>query len=256
MSNSQHSFFFGQAGESLLGVYYPPDPGATQRRHSVLLCPPFGQEYLRSHRAFRQLALLLARDGFHVLRFDYFGTGDSEGLIADASIDRWLNDIGMAERELINITGCERRSLVGLRLGSSLALLHSSCAAEANWDSVCLWEPVVNGANYLADFGHTEQQPLRNLMGFPLHTELRDAIGAIDLTSIESSKTKHLDCVTSTMDDKLTCLLTNLESTASVSHAVIPIQGDWAKTDEFLSAMLPRDMILKIIAGLQSVASI
>ncbi len=255
MSNSQHSFYFGLPGKSLLGVYYPPASIVAQRNHSILLCPAFGQEYLRSHRAFRQLAMLLAREGFHVLRFDYFGTGDSEGLIQNSTMDQWLADIGTAADELFNITGCEHRSLIGLRLGASLALLHSSYGQTANWDSVSLWEPVISGAQYLADFGHSDQEPLENLMGFPLHSELRNAIAALDLTQLDSCGTSKLNCVTSTTDENLSRMLGNLEKTASVSHAVIPIQGDWAKTDEFLSAMLPREMILNLIDGLKSAAT-
>ena len=84
-------FFFGSSEERLLGVHHPPR-GRAPRERGILLCYPLGQEYMRAHRAFRQLGMLMARRGFHVLRFDWFGTGDSAGRVEDAKIERWVAD--------------------------------------------------------------------------------------------------------------------------------------------------------------------
>src|SRR5215217_413896 len=73
--------YFGSSQKPLYGVYHPPksQPGRPVRTTGVVLCYPLGQEYMRAHRAFRQLATLLTKSGFPVLRFDYYGTGDSGG---------------------------------------------------------------------------------------------------------------------------------------------------------------------------------
>ena len=254
MLNKQHSFHFGRAGEALLGVYYAPSSAVSQRSHGVVLCPAFGQEYLRSHRAFRQLGLLLAREGFHVLKFDYFGSGDSEGLLEQADIGRWLQDISSARQELLGISGCERFSLIGLRLGGSLGLLQATQAESESWDSITLWDPVLSGSDYLSDFGHTQQQPVDNIMGFPITAELREEISAIDLSKLDSIGSAKLDCVTAASSDKLSSILNRAKQSAVVTEAVIPIDRDWSETDEFLSAMLPREMILRIIQGLKDMA--
>ena len=78
-------FYFGDSSRRLFGIYHPPK-GQSPRSHGIVLCCPFGQEYMRSHRAFRQLANLLSRRGFHVFRFDYHGTGDSDGESTEASV--------------------------------------------------------------------------------------------------------------------------------------------------------------------------
>jgi hypothetical protein len=141
--------------------------------------------------------------------------------------------------------------LLGLRLGASLALLHSSQPGSVPWSSISLWEPVVSGSDYLAEFGHSASRPLENLMGFPLHTELRDAIADIDLTSFSGCVARQFDCVASRPDPKLSKLLDILRNDATVSSSIVPIDGDWSKTDEFLSAMLPREMILRLVEGLK-----
>ena len=68
-------FYFGDSEEALYGVYHSPQ--GEHRDEGVVLCAPFGQEAMRTHRALRQLATLLTKRGYHVLRFDYRGTGDS-----------------------------------------------------------------------------------------------------------------------------------------------------------------------------------
>ena len=60
----------------LFGLFPPPE---REGRIAVLICAPFGQEVVRSHRLFRVLSDRLARTGIAVLRFVPYGTGDSPG---------------------------------------------------------------------------------------------------------------------------------------------------------------------------------
>ena len=69
--------YFGSSARKLFGIYEAPMTGSAAR--GVVICPPWGQEYLRAHRALRLLATRLCNAGFHVFRFDYSGTGDSVG---------------------------------------------------------------------------------------------------------------------------------------------------------------------------------
>src|SRR4051812_44614801 len=94
--------FFGDSRRQLFGVYQPPRSGAG-RNHAVLLCYPGVQEYNMSHWAFRKLAAHLAREGLHVFRFDYFGTGDSAGATIEGTPAQWIADIRTAARELIDL---------------------------------------------------------------------------------------------------------------------------------------------------------
>ena len=91
-------FYFGSAERSLFGLY-TPSRGRSHRDLGALLCYPMGAEYMRAHRAFRQLGTLLNRQGFHVLRFDYFGTGDSAGEGTEATVEQWLEDVDAEDEE-------------------------------------------------------------------------------------------------------------------------------------------------------------
>ena len=144
-------FFFGTRQRRLFGVYSPARASASgSGTKAVLLCPPWGQEYLRAHRAMKQLATLLNQAGVHVLRFDWFGTGDSAGEMLDASLAGWQADIETAIDELKDTTDAARVGLVGLRLGGMLAA-GVAARRRKDVDSLVLWDPVVSGEGYLKE---------------------------------------------------------------------------------------------------------
>lgn len=121
----------------------------TAMGRGVVLCPPIGHEQLHSHRTFRHLADGLAERGFTVLRIDYHGTGDSPG--SDEDPDRWptwLANIRAAARWLREHGGSAAVSLVGLRIGATLAML---AAAEEPVDDLVLWAPVIKGSLYVRE---------------------------------------------------------------------------------------------------------
>jgi len=97
-------FYFGSSAEPLLGVYHSPNVQSA-RDSAVLLCPPIAQEYILTHWSYRRLADMLANEGFDVLRFDYFGTGDSAGHSKDATIEIWHENIKTAANELLELSG-------------------------------------------------------------------------------------------------------------------------------------------------------
>jgi pimeloyl-ACP methyl ester carboxylesterase len=114
-----------------------------------VLCYPHGREYFYAFRAYRSLAAGLARAGFHVFRFDYFGTGDSAGDMGEASIQRWIADIVAAVDETRASLGDTSVSLIGLRFGATLAALATDECLEV--DRLVLWQPVIRGSDYIAD---------------------------------------------------------------------------------------------------------
>lgn len=183
--------FFGPPGAELLGIHQAPRAGA--RSHGVVLCNPAPHETARTHWAFRKLADQLVKAGFDVLRFDYRGTGDSSGDLADTSPALWAEDIQRAARELKDVAGVRKISAVGFRLG---ALFLAQAASQGlALDTLVMWEPVVRAAEWMDGLGLIEQQLRRpllsapprlpgELMGFVLPPALERAWRALELTSI------------------------------------------------------------------------
>src|SRR5262245_36182270 len=191
------AFLFGRSEAPLFGLHHSPASGAP-RRGALVLCAPFGSEYLRAHRLLRELAGRLAQAGFHVLRFDYFGTGDSAGESEEAELPRWIDDIETAVEEARELSGSSTVSLVGLRLGATLAALWASRSGELR--QAVLWGPVVSGKDYLQQLAGQHRawfevrprpsafapsDPPSELLGAPLGKGLRQAIEGVDLLRLE-----------------------------------------------------------------------
>jgi uncharacterized protein len=154
--------YFG-GGRQLLGALHHPQrlrPRAT----AVLLCNPFGEEASRAHRTFRVLATQLERAGFPTLRFDYSGTGDSQGEGADATIEAWLGDIAAAAARLREASGAARIAIAGLRLGATLAAM-AAARGDVRPRHLVLWDPVVDGAAYLRELADQHRAYMREEMG-------------------------------------------------------------------------------------------
>jgi len=140
-------FFFGSGERRLFGVYEPAAFGGGGGTRAAVLCPPWGEEYVYAHRSLRQLSLKLSAAGFHTLRFDFFGTGDSAGDMTDADLAGWEGDTELAMEELRDIAGPARITLIGLRLGGTIAA-RVAARRGPDVDALVLWDPIVSGADY------------------------------------------------------------------------------------------------------------
>lgn len=139
-------FFFGNAEKPLYGVHQEPH-GGKLRDSAILICYPTGREYMRCHRALVKLCDKFAEAGFHSLRFDYYGTGDSAGEYGDGDLTEWVANAKLAADELREISGAQKISLLGVRLGAAVAfgLLQS----ENDLEAAVFWDPVTDGEQFL-----------------------------------------------------------------------------------------------------------
>ncbi len=140
--------YFGHPESPLFSVYHAPRGKHGGDGRAVLICPPIGQEYIRTHWCLRLVANQIARGGAHVLRLDYHGIGDSSGRVEHVdSVRVWQNNIREAIEHLKKISGAETVMLLGQRFGGTLAGEVAQKRPDVN--SVVLWEPVLDGLSYL-----------------------------------------------------------------------------------------------------------
>ena len=183
-------FFFGTAERRLFGIYEPAAAGTPSNR-AAILCHPWGAEYLHAHRVLRQLALKLSDAGFHTLRFDYYGTGDSGGEPTDVEFTGLEADLEAAIEELAEITGLTKVTLIGLRLGGTIPANVAS-RRHRQINALVLWDPVLSGAEYLSQLGADgNRQPPIEVHGFPLTEDLLQQLRRLNPDMLTSNCHPH-----------------------------------------------------------------
>jgi pimeloyl-ACP methyl ester carboxylesterase len=144
-------FFFGESKQKLFGIYHMPK-GAEDREVGFVLCHSLGQEYIRSHRALLQLASKLSDHGFHVLRFDLAGYGDSAITSYQQRMSIWQKNLGCAIEELMLGSGADQICLCGVRFGATLAAM--ACHHKLDVTGLLLWDVVPTGQQYICELRH------------------------------------------------------------------------------------------------------
>lgn len=115
----------------------------------MVFCAALFEEKLWSHRVLVNFARYLAQRGVSVLRFDYFGDGESEGRFDEASVSSRVSDIADAVSFCRDRTQVDRVYLLGLCYGATLAI---RAALQQNiGDGVIAWSPVMNGERYAGE---------------------------------------------------------------------------------------------------------
>ena len=257
-------FYFGSSHRQLFGAYHAPEAGR-EKRAGVVLCHPLGHEYLRAHRAFRNLAALLAAQGLHVLRFDYFGSGDSGGDDAEMTMEQCLADIDTAIDELKDTAGIARVSLVGLRLGATFAAL--TAARRGDVDRLILWDPVSDGAAYLDELLTLQRGWLCDrlgeravglagdgeLIGFSATSAVRAQLKSLTLSSVPRTRARAVALMVS--DERPSYELLHrafVGSGAAAACDLVREPAEWTSVDQVHQILLPHAMVRAIAAALSS----
>ena len=261
-------FFFGDGEALLYGVHHPPktDARSGQSGQGIVLCSAFGQEYMRAHRAYRQLALLLSRKGFHVLRFDYRGTGDSSGDPEGVSANDWVTDVGLAIDELKEVASIPSVTALGLRLGALLAA--SACAARTDVDRLVLWDPVRSGASYedelLAAIASEESSEYAassgngegsggelHYNGFSLSRELREGLRSLDVVDAASARVARILHAVSHETEIFSQIRDAMRVHPGYRYQFTSAPHDWNYVDNFGGILLPQPVIQAIVQWLE-----
>ncbi len=249
-------FYFGPSAASLLGCYHPPQQ--LSRHEGVVLCNPFGQEYLRAHRSLRRLAESLAEQGYAVLRFDYRGTGDSAGDMAGVTADDWVADIQLAVRELMDVAAVSRVSLVGLRLG---ALLAAQAARHIPAVSrLLLWDPIVSGHRYVDEIQHeiagvSQLGARANFVapdgaiyfnGFVMPRSFQDSLMPLNLAGLDGLERLAVAQMVSHHSDDFAQLETWLRRLPRFHYQFAEAPHDWNYVDHVGGILWPRPILAAI----------
>ena len=244
------AFYFGPSSTYLFGAYHPPK--LSNRREGIVLCSPFGQENMRAHRSLRRLAINLSNLGYSVLRFDYRGTGDSAGTLAEVTAEDWQQDIRIAVQELIDIAAVPKVSLLGLRIGALLAA--QIAANHQNISRLVMWDPVVSGQAYIDELNReiSAAQSRANFIatdgtlhfnGFSMPRAFQQSLAALDVRTLQGLHNTAVAQIVSHENESFTELYASLSSLPRFVYELAPAPHDWNYVDHVGGILWPQPIV-------------
>lgn len=247
------AFYFGPSAGYLFGAYHPPQNG--NRREGIVLCNPFGQEYMRAHRSLRRLAINLAAQGYAVLRFDYRGTGDSAGTLEGLTAQDWQDDISSAVQELMDIAAVSKVSLLGLRVGALMAAQIADKNPKIS--RLVMWDPIISGQAYIDEISReiSACQSRANFIaaggamhfnGFSMPIEFKKSLAKLDVRALNSLAGIAVAQIVSHENPSFAQLHQHLTKLPRFEYQLAPAPHDWNYVDHVGGILWPQPIVAAI----------
>lgn len=218
---------------------------------------------MRCHRALVRLCDRLAGSGYHCLRFDYFGTGDSAGNSGEGDMDEWVANTRSAAQELRDVSGLDRLTIVGVRLGAAIAV--DVASSDPLIERLVLWDPVVSGARHLDELESiharfvvdTDRFPKKGasvqnvdedeLVGMICPPLMRQSIRGVDLEKATGINARGVSIIATEDRDEFRNLAASLNK--SGRHCRYKVVNDpiaWDNLAELGAVLMPHDLLQAI----------
>ncbi|MDZ7271754.1 MAG: alpha/beta fold hydrolase [candidate division KSB1 bacterium] len=110
---------FSSEGHQLVGMLHLPE---VHTGRGVVMCHGFTGNKVESRRLFVEAARAFAEAGLAAFRFDFYGSGDSEGDFADTSLAHNIANL-IDALAFMKQQDCNRLAVLGVSLGGATAIL-------------------------------------------------------------------------------------------------------------------------------------
>jgi hypothetical protein len=249
---------FGPPRRQLFGLFHQAERAGGM---AVLICPPLGREEIRAHRFLRVLADRLARSG-----------GDSPGDDVEGEFDGWRRDVCVAHEELERLSNASHIVWLGARLGASLAIM-AAASGVCDPARLLLWDPVIDGARYLAHLRErhvdalersfavpdpglrrrlareSESETTNELLGYEISPKLYSQLRALNADSLPLTA-RYETTVLADADDLALKQWTSAQLARQLPLQLLPFKHPmvWTSDPHPNNAMVPAEALQRLLA--------
>ena len=179
--------FANRSGRRLRGMIHQPGESPAGRPAGVVFFHGFTGDRMESHWLFVKCSRALERAGIASMRFDFFGSGESEGDFREATMEGEIRDAEDAVDFYRREGGIdpERLGLLGLSLGGAIAAL---VAERVRAKALVMWAAIARlphlrslAAALLKPVSNTAS--VRDYEGHEVSSEFLAAIDSLDPVS-------------------------------------------------------------------------
>ena len=255
--SAERVFHFGRDNR-LFGMLHRAASGAGD--DVLLVAPPLLQEGIASQRALWTLCETASAAGTSVLRFDWFGSGESAGRSDEMTMATLQQDLGDAAGRLAP-SGTPRT--LALR-SACLPLLAAAGGASAPVDLV-LWDPVLDGGALVDAWKRQHQEQLQavgrylpgrgippaasELLGFDVCPDFVDALAQADFRRCALPAGSRVLVAAWEIDAALQAFI-DIQQGAGVSvQTLVLVEGEqpaWSDPAQFENQAYPRRSVAKL----------
>lgn len=257
------SLYFGESNKKLYGVYHEAEKH-NSKNTGIVLCYPFGEEYLRTHRTLKILSDQLSSNGYEVLRFDYYGTGDSYGsLDNEIDLDVWVENIKTAVDELREGANVKSIILMGVLLGANLVLALQEKYSLV--EKLIIWNPILDGKNYLnlnyklfhnwikGSFIKKSLIDKNEIFGVIVPNKLKEDILSINLKNIKFSKKSDILLIEGNEYNIPDLYIDELKGKSlNMMHITVQDNDFWVKKSNQANDGIPVNALKTIISTIEN----
>jgi len=203
----QRAHYFANEGQRIAGTLHLPD--GTGPHPGVVLCHGFTGMRIEAHFLFVKMSRALEGAGFASLRFDFRGSGESEGEFRDMTVEAEVSDALKAVDVFCKMPEVDeaRVGVIGLSLGGFVAAC--TTGMEERVKSTVLWSAVASLSKTMGrrldDEGRRllEEQGYMDIGGHALGKGFLDRVDALDPLELIAKSSQPLLIVHGSADESV-----------------------------------------------------
>ncbi|MCD6528083.1 alpha/beta hydrolase [bacterium] len=203
--------FKNKRGEQLVGVFHLPQ---REKPPLVVLIPGFGCS--KSERKKVKLARILQKEGIAVFRFDFSGSGDSEGELENTTVKKEIEDLEAVMRTIFKEADLDntRVAFVAESLGAVVAVLYKKNQFNVPLKTMVFWAPAFCQKELLKTWHTKEELRKWKEKGYIIHKDKK-----IGLDYLKENENKDYSSVLGKIDLPILILHGKEDETVPIKYS-------------------------------------